>query len=263
MNTSIRPLVAAMFLLTSSNLAFAGMPGMPAGLPAPPPMPKIGCGVAAPPYMVALPGSGVILSMTVTLHNTQAQLFRASLCTVAAQRDLLDALGSKDLAAKWGAAVTNLAGTSINPENQAAVLALAGDPELNKALAAAAESVTAATDEQKVAIQAADVKRAVAVLALATLAVDAGRLIIDIAGVVKKVADGDASVLEEVTKAQLTLQVIQLWPEQVKQIAASANAFGKAAKETDKALKAVYKKAKIDPPKAADVKKALLSGGDE
>lgn len=163
----------------------------------------------------------MIASTTVALHKTQAQLFRASLCTVAA------------------------------------------DPELFAALEAAANSLSSATDEQKTAIRAADIKRAVAGLALATLAVDAGRLVIDIAGVVKEVADKDASVLDEVTNAELSLQAIQLWPEQVKQLVASANAFGKAAKETDKALKSVYKKAKTDPPKAADVKQALSAAGDE
>lgn len=264
MNIFGRTSVITAAALLSSSLAFA-LPSMPAGgaMPAPPPMPKINCGVTAPEYIVATPGLGLIASTAVTLNNAQAQLYRASLCMVSAQRDLLVALNMKELGDQWASKLSNLSGTTVNVESQAALLKVAADPALNDALTAATANLSAASEEQKQAIRSADLKRGAAGLALASLAVDAGRMVIDIATLVKKIQDKDPSIVEELAKAEYSLQLIQLWPEQIKQIGASASSFGKAAKDTDKVIKAIYKAASMEPPKAADIKQALSASGDE
>ncbi len=261
------PRTALLFALTlaASGTAFA-LPGVPAaGIPLPkvPEMPKMNCGVTGPAYLALLPGSGVVASATITLHNSQAQLYRASLCTVAAQRDLLVALNRKDLAEMWDAKVKNLSGTTVNAENQAALLAAAADVALNDALTAAAAELTGATEEQKTNIRKANLKRLSAGLALATLVVDAGRLTLDIASLVQKIASADPALVNEIVAAGLSAEAVKLWPAQLQQIVDNAGAFGKASKATDKSMKEVFKKAQIDPPTAADIKADLTASGDE
>lgn len=266
MKIVVRSFALSAVLFTSTHLAFAQVPGMPAGglsVPKAPEMPKIGCGVAAPDYIVLLPGAGAILSTTVTLENARTQLYRSSICMVAAQRDLMIALDLKELGEAWSAKVTNLSGTSFNAESQAALLVAASDPALNEALTAAAANVGAVSDEQKKAIRAADLKRLSAALALGTLAVDLGRMVVDIGMIVKKVQDEDPTLLEELLKNRIGIETIVLWPDQVKGIVASAKSFGSAAKETGKVVKVIYKKAKIDPPKAAEIQESLAASGDE
>lgn len=264
MNSISRLVIVSALALGVSKNSFA-LPGVPAGIPIPavPEMPKVKCGVDAPPYIVLAPGSNIITSLTVTLNNSQAQLYRASLCTMAAQRDLMVAMNQKEMAESLSKKVKNLSGTSINAEKQAELLASAADPSLTEALTEAAKSLGDASEDQKNSIREADMKRMAAGMALASLAVDGGRLVMDIASLVQKIQSGDASVLADMQSANLSVELIKLWPGQIKDIVAAAGEFGKAAKNTDKAIKEVYKVVKMDPPKAADVKAFLSAAGDE
>lgn len=148
------------------------------------------------------------------------------------------------------------AGSSVTAERQAALLAVLADVALNEAITAAAESLTGATEEQKANIRKANLRRLSAGLALATLAVDGGRLALDIGSLVQKITAADPPVL-----AELSVEAVKLWPQQIKQIAGNASAFGKASNATDKSVKEVHKKAQIDPPTQADIRADRTASG--